>query len=82
MILGSSGSLRLPSKTELYTNIRDTTDDNDSAVQYARKWTEDYGSRPDMQDMVPTSAYIAGGVNAVGESTANSLSEAMNMQIK
>ena len=25
MILGSSGSLRLPSKTELYTNIRDTT---------------------------------------------------------
>ena len=57
-------------------------DDNDSAVQYARKWTEDYGSRPDMQDMVPTSAYIAGGVNAVGESTANSLSEAMNMQIK
>lgn len=57
-------------------------DDNDAAVQYARKWTEDYGSRPDMQDMVPTAAYIAGGVNAVGESTANSLSEAMNMQIK
>ena len=25
MILGSSGSLRLPSRTELYTNIRDTT---------------------------------------------------------
>lgn len=57
-------------------------DDNDSAVQYARKWTEDYAGRPDMQDMVPTAAYIAGGVNAVGESTANSLSEAMNMQIK
>lgn len=57
-------------------------DDNDAAVQYARKWTEGYGSRPDMQDMVPTAAYIAGGVNAVGESTANSLSEAMNMQIK
>lgn len=57
-------------------------DDNYAAVQYARKWTEDYGSRPDMQDMVPTAAYIAGGVNAVGESTANSLSEAMNMQIK
>lgn len=57
-------------------------DDNDAAVQYARKWTEDYAGRPDMQDMVPTAAYIAGGVNAVGESTANSLSEAMNMQIK
>lgn len=57
-------------------------DDNDTAVQYARKWTEDYASRPDMQDMVPTAAYIAGGVNAVGESTANSLSDAMNMQIK
>ena len=57
-------------------------DDNDAAVQYARKWTEDYSGRPDMQDMVPTAAYIAGGVNAVGESTANSLSEAMNMQIK
>ena len=25
MILGSLGSLRLPSRTELYTNIRDTT---------------------------------------------------------
>ena len=57
-------------------------DDNDTAVQYARKWTEDYAGRPDMQDMVPTAAYIAGGVNAVGESTANSLSDAMNMQIK
>lgn len=57
-------------------------DDNDAAVQYARKWTEDYAGRPDMQDMVPTAAYIAGGVNAVGESTANCLSEAMNMQIK
>jgi len=25
VILGSLGSLRLPSRTELYTNIRDTT---------------------------------------------------------
>jgi len=29
VILGSSGSLRLPSRTELYTNIRDTTNGND-----------------------------------------------------
>lgn len=57
-------------------------DDNDAAVQYARKWTEDYAGRPDMQDMVPTAAYIAGGVNAVSDSTASSLSAAMNMQIK
>lgn len=57
-------------------------DDNDAAVQYARKWTEDYAGRPDMQDMVPTAAYIAGGVNAVSDSTASSLSVAMNMQIK
>ena len=28
MILGSLGSLRLPSRTELYTNIRDTTCNN------------------------------------------------------
>ena len=57
-------------------------DGNDAAVQYAQKWTKDYGSRPDTQDMVPTTAYIAGGVNAVSDSTASSLSEAMNMQIK
>lgn len=49
-------------------------DDNDAAVQYARKWTEDYGGRSDTQDMVPTAAYIAGGVNAVSDSTASSLS--------
>ena len=30
MILGSSGSLRLPSRTELYTNIRDTTAFNEA----------------------------------------------------
>lgn len=57
-------------------------DGNDAAVQYAQKWTQDYGSRPDTQDMVPTTAYIAGGVNAVSDSTASSLSESMNMQIK
>ncbi|KAB1633373.1 hypothetical protein F8C90_10725 [Ellagibacter isourolithinifaciens] len=32
MILGSSGSLRLPSRTELYTNIRDTT------LECSKKW--------------------------------------------
>lgn len=57
-------------------------DGNDAAIRYAQKWTKDCGSRPETQEMVPTTAYIAGGVNAVGNSTAIGLSDAMDMQIK
>lgn len=57
-------------------------DGNDAAIRYAQKWTKDYGSRPETQEMVPTTAYIAGGVNAVGNSTAIGLSDAMDLQIK
>jgi len=37
VILGSSGSLRLPSRTELYTNIRDTTEDRDVDLNLTSK---------------------------------------------
>lgn len=57
-------------------------DGNDAAVRFAEEWTKNYGNDPDMQDMVATNAYIAGGVNAVGRSTAISLSGAMDMRIK
>lgn len=57
-------------------------DGNYAVVRFAGKWAKNYGNDPDMQDMVPTNAYIDGGVNAVGRSTAISLSRAMDMRIK
>ena len=39
MILGSSGSLRPPSRTEPYTNIRDTTEYANPYGDYVKSWS-------------------------------------------